>query len=214
MASITIAGNCYVVTSEIPMADLELIRKHRPNALKIVDEETKEELFAVGLGGNSLSDYGVSFGGVSNDEMKLAAICGKIAERSPLKATAATVFNAATLGGAKALGRDDLGRLARGAKADFIVVDTNNSQMCPLRDPIKALVYSGMSSDFAKIFVDGELLVENGRLLKEKDEGALRRDLQQSAEAMYARVKEKHWDGKSHAELAPMSFPVVDSDSF
>ena len=147
-------------------------------------------------------------------EMKLAAVCGKIAERTPLKATAATVFNAATLGGAKALGRDDLGRLARGAKADIVIVDTNNSQMCPLRDPIKALVYSGMSSDFAKIFVDGELLVENGRLLKEPDEASLRRDLQQSAEAMYARVKDKHWNGKSDTELAPMSFPVVDSDSF
>jgi len=53
MANITIAGNTYVITSAVPMADLELVRKHRPKTLKIVDEETKEELFA---GGNSLSD--------------------------------------------------------------------------------------------------------------------------------------------------------------
>ena len=33
------------------------------------------------------------------------------------------VFDAATLGGARHLGRDDLGRLAAGAKADIIVVD-------------------------------------------------------------------------------------------
>jgi hypothetical protein len=39
-----------------------------------VDEETKEELFAVGLGGNSLNDYGINFGGVSNDELKLATV--------------------------------------------------------------------------------------------------------------------------------------------
>jgi hypothetical protein len=74
MATITIAGNCYVVTSEIALADLELIRKHRPKALKIVDEESKEDLFAVALGGNSLSNFGVSFSGASHDEKKLATV--------------------------------------------------------------------------------------------------------------------------------------------
>ena len=74
MANITIAGNCFVVTSTVSMADLELIRKHRPKALKIVDEETKEELFAIGIGGNSLNAVGISFGGVSNDEKKMAAV--------------------------------------------------------------------------------------------------------------------------------------------
>ena len=74
MATITIAGNSYVVTSTVSMTDLELVKKHRPKALKIVDEETKEELFAVGVGGNSISDYGISFSGVTNDEKKLATV--------------------------------------------------------------------------------------------------------------------------------------------
>jgi len=74
MANITIAGSCFVVTSKVSMADLELVRKHRPKALKMVDEETKEELFAVGTGGNSLSEFGISFSGVSNDEQKLATV--------------------------------------------------------------------------------------------------------------------------------------------
>lgn len=74
MANITIAGGCFVVTSKVSMADLELVRKHRPKALKIVDDETKEELFAVGTGSNSLSEFGISFGGVSNDEKKLATV--------------------------------------------------------------------------------------------------------------------------------------------
>jgi hypothetical protein len=74
MANITIAGGCFVVTSRVPMADLELVRKHRPNALKIVDEETKEELFAVGIGSSSLSNYGIGFNGVTNDDKKLATV--------------------------------------------------------------------------------------------------------------------------------------------
>lgn len=73
MAKITIAGNSYVVTSEISMEELELVKKFRPSALELVDPETKEALFKVGIGASSLSDYGISFGGVSNDAGRLAA---------------------------------------------------------------------------------------------------------------------------------------------
>ena len=72
MAKVTIAGNSYVITSAVSMADLETVRKYRPSALAITDPETKETLFKVGLGSNSISEYGISFGGVSNDEAKLA----------------------------------------------------------------------------------------------------------------------------------------------
>ena len=72
MANVTIAGNSYVIASDIAMKDLEAVKKYRPSALTLVDEETKEAYFKVGLGSNSLSDYGISFGGVSNDEEKVA----------------------------------------------------------------------------------------------------------------------------------------------
>ena len=72
MAKVTIAGNSYVVTSEVSMADLETVKKYRPSALAITDEETKESLFKVGIGSSSINDFGISFGGVSNDEDKLA----------------------------------------------------------------------------------------------------------------------------------------------
>jgi len=72
MAKVTIAGNSYVITSAVSMADLETVKKYRPSALAITDPETKETLFKVGIGSNSISDYGICFGGVSNDEAKLA----------------------------------------------------------------------------------------------------------------------------------------------
>ena len=72
MAKVTIAGSSYVITSAVSMADMETVRKYRPSALTITDEETKETLFRVGVGSNSISDYGISFGGVSNDDKKLA----------------------------------------------------------------------------------------------------------------------------------------------
>ena len=73
MANVKIAGNSYVVTSSVSMEDLETVKKYRPAALALTDPETKETLFKVGTGANSVNDFGVSFGGVSNDEKKFAA---------------------------------------------------------------------------------------------------------------------------------------------
>jgi len=72
MAKVAIAGSSYVITSAVSQADLEMVKKYRPSALTIVESETNETLFKVGTGYNSLSDYGISFGGVSNDDAKLA----------------------------------------------------------------------------------------------------------------------------------------------
>ena len=72
MAKVTVAGNSFIVTSDLTMEDLETVKKYRPKALALTDPETKEELFKVGIGASSANDYGISFGGVSNDEEKLA----------------------------------------------------------------------------------------------------------------------------------------------
>ena len=74
MAKVTIAGNSFVITSAVSLADWETAMKYRPSALTIVDEETKEAQFRVGIGSNSVTDHGVSFGGVSNDETKFATV--------------------------------------------------------------------------------------------------------------------------------------------
>jgi cytosine/adenosine deaminase-related metal-dependent hydrolase len=56
-------------------------------------------------------------------EMQYASILAKVARRDHQAASAGKVFSAATLGGALALGRLDLGRLCAGAKADVVIVD-------------------------------------------------------------------------------------------
>jgi len=72
MAKVTIAGNSYVITSAISMENLETVKKYRPSALAITDPDTRETIFKVGIGSSSISEHGISFGGVSNDEKKLA----------------------------------------------------------------------------------------------------------------------------------------------
>ena len=72
MAQVTIAGGSYVITSKISMDDLRIIKKHRPAALSLIDKETKNTIFKIGIGSSSLNDYGITFSSVSNDENKLA----------------------------------------------------------------------------------------------------------------------------------------------
>jgi hypothetical protein len=76
MKNITIAGNSLVVTSDLTLAEIQTAEKYRPNALKLVDEKTDDTLFRVGaeLGADDIDDFGVIFGGVSNDESKRATI--------------------------------------------------------------------------------------------------------------------------------------------
>ena len=72
MAKVTIAGNSFVVESAVSMADLETIQKYRPSVLTITDPDTNEALFRVSLGSSFVTDYGIIFGGVTNDDAKRA----------------------------------------------------------------------------------------------------------------------------------------------
>jgi len=97
-------------------------------------------------------------------EMRTAAIMGKTVERERSAVTAGDVFNASTLGGAKALDRDDLGRLAPGAKADIVLVDLTGLHNALTFDPIKTMVYFASQSDIDTVIVDGRKVVERGRI--------------------------------------------------
>ena len=49
------------------------------------------------------------------------------------------VFTAATVGSARFLGREDIGRLTPGAKADLVLVDLDHPLMRPVWDPLRSL---------------------------------------------------------------------------
>src|SRR3546814_14117030 len=65
------------------------------------------------------------------------------------------IFNAATVGGARALRRDDIGRLAVGARADLVCVDLTAPSMLPVREPIRSLVFTACDRAVKDVFVDG-----------------------------------------------------------
>ena len=96
--------------------------------------------------------------------MRTASYMGKVMSHSYFAASAGEVFAAATLGGAKSVGRDDIGRLAPGALADIIIIDLTGRDTLrygPVRDPVKSVVECGIGDDVETVIVDGKLVMEN-----------------------------------------------------
>jgi cytosine/adenosine deaminase-related metal-dependent hydrolase len=141
------------------------------------------------------------------EAMRWTAVLSKIAERNTEATTAAHVFDAATLGGARALGRDDLGRLAPGARADLVLWKARSWRMTPLRDPIKNLVYNATDEDVDRVYVNGRLVVDNGRVLA-ADEAAILAALQAGGDRMWPRMARHDWAGRGADELSPHTYPA------
>jgi cytosine/adenosine deaminase-related metal-dependent hydrolase len=148
-------------------------------------------------------------------QMRTASYFGKVMSHDLKAATAAEVFSAATLGGARALGREDLGRLAPGARADVLVVDPTGGgtlRWGPVRDPIKSLVECGIGDDVEMVIVDGVVRVADRRVAG-VDLDELRRAAQEAAEAIWAGLP--GWDPlrRTAEEMSPWSFPLRQGDA-
>jgi 5-methylthioadenosine/S-adenosylhomocysteine deaminase len=137
-------------------------------------------------------------------EMRWAAILGKVADSNNESASARAVFDAATLGGAKALGRDDLGRLAPGAKADLTVIDFARMRIGPVRDPIRALVYCATSDLVDRVIIDGRTVVESGRILAWDEQETLHA-VRRSTSAVWRAFSAYHWSGHDVENVFPSS---------
>ncbi len=94
--------------------------------------------------------------------MQVGVMLARVMDGGATGVRAADYYDAATLGGADALGRPDLGRLAAGAKADITVFDLSHPLMGQVIDPIQTLLIGGAGRDVRDVFVDGRHVVRNG----------------------------------------------------
>jgi cytosine/adenosine deaminase-related metal-dependent hydrolase len=140
--------------------------------------------------------------------MRTASYHGKVMSHNYKAATAADVFSAATLGGARSLGRDDLGRLAPGARADILLIDLSGRgtlRMGPVRDPIKTLVECGVGDDVDTAIVAGEIRMQKG-CIAGLDIDALRQRAQEAGERVWENWHRSDPLGRTHDEMCPQSF--------
>ncbi len=142
------------------------------------------------------------------DEMRLAAYLARTQATNPRTLTSNHLFEAVTTGGARALGRDDIGRLAPSCRADMVLVDVTNPRMQPARDPLRSLIYAAGDRAVHTVIVDGHTVVEDGKLLT-MDYKAAAQALHEAQKRVMADVPRHDWDHRSADQLSPPTFRTM-----
>jgi cytosine/adenosine deaminase-related metal-dependent hydrolase len=109
-------------------------------------------------------------GSASNDagnllqEARMAFLLARVRDCDAMAMTARQILEVATIGGAKVLGRDDIGALAPGMSADFIAIKLDRPQFAgALHDPVAALIFCQVDQvDYS--FINGKKVVDQGHL--------------------------------------------------
>ncbi|MFK0166172.1 amidohydrolase family protein [Rhizobium sp. NPDC090279] len=131
----------------------------------------------------------------------------RINDHAPDRVRSADLFDAATLGGAHALGRPDLGHLSPGARADIAVFDLSDTIMAPSVDPITTLVTGGSGKVTRAVFVDGRLSMLDRRLANFDMEKA-RDQAQAQYEGLITKYPERSWNHPPVSEIFVPSYPI------
>lgn len=171
LSSLLLACHCVAVTD----ADIELLASYN---VKVSHNPESNMKLASGIAPiPQLLDAGVCVGlgtdgCTSNNnidmflEMDTAAKIHKVNTLDPTVMNAKTVLKMATREAAKALGLDDVtGSLEPGKKADVIVIDTNKPHLTPMYNLHSHLVYAAGGNDVDTSVINGQVVMENRRLL-------------------------------------------------
>ncbi len=85
--------------------------------------------------------------------------------------TAREALHLATRGGASILGFSKIGQIKEGHAADLVLVDLYKMQRAgSLEDPVASLVFTGYNHEVDYSFINGEMVVNNGRVKKVDEE--------------------------------------------
>jgi cytosine/adenosine deaminase-related metal-dependent hydrolase len=143
------------------------------------------------------------------EEMRKAAVLARIAARDIATVTTSDLLYAATAGGAKALMRDDLGRIATGKKADLVLVDLTLPQMIPARDPLRSFVYHAADRAVRDVFVDGRQVVAESKVLT-LDQASAGEQLIRAQRRMLEAAPLRDYRNRNAEEIVPLSLPLAD----
>lgn len=115
-------------------------------------------------------------------------------------------LDAATTGGARALGRADLGRLEVGAAADLVAFGLDDLRDGVTEDPLRTLVLNGTARNLRHSIVAGAEVVVDGSI-----PGLDVSDLRHRAQAVFERLIDGYTDrdaaGRGRTELFPPTYP-------
>jgi cytosine/adenosine deaminase-related metal-dependent hydrolase len=96
------------------------------------------------------------------------------------------VLQAATSGGAGALGQP-AGTVSAGAPADLSIFDTSGTEYCTEEDLLASLVLSSSSHRARTVLVDGDVIVDDGRITTVDEEALL-----EEARSMHQHLRQRN----------------------
>ena len=141
------------------------------------------------------------------EEMRHVGYVARLMAENPRTLTTTDIFEAATTAGAAALGRDDIGRLEAGCKADLVMVDLKHPMMQPRRDPVRSMVYAAAERAVDRVYVDGRLVVRDGTVLT-MDYPAAALRLHEGQKRTEAAAPGNDWVKRPVTDYSPLTFPV------
>jgi len=121
------------------------------------------------------------------DEIRDAAMIGKLARGDARDVAAEDAVRMATEGSAEAIGLP-VGRIEAGGTADLAVVDFDAAHLTPVHDYVSHLAYAVRGSDVRHTICDGEVLMED-REVQTLDEEAVKRRASEAAAALVDRAE-------------------------
>ena len=116
--------------------------------------------------------------------MKIAALAQRGHTLDPSALTSEKVVEMATIEAAKAIGMEnEIGSLEVGKKADVILLNLKNPQLCPLHHIPNGLVFQAYGSEIETVIVDGKVLMKDKKLtyLNDKEESELYEEAQKAS---------------------------------
>ena len=146
------------------------------------------------------------------EEMRTALLLSKVSSGHVDLLRTEDIFEIATLGAAKALNRDDLGRISVGAKADIVLIDLKHPNLRPMRDPLKCLIHSGTAEAVRDVYVDGALVVSNRQVMT-MDQDAILDEVQAGQSRIMERMPSADWAQRKADEISPMCLPVEGAEA-
>jgi 5-methylthioadenosine/S-adenosylhomocysteine deaminase len=142
------------------------------------------------------------------EEIRKAGTFARITARDINTVSTGMLFYAATVAGAQALMRDDLGKLSVGGQSDVVLVDLHHPDMMPARDPLRSLVFHAADRAVKDVYIAGRKVVADGKVTTLDHQSAGER-LIVAQEKMMKLTPGRDYLKRTADQIAPLTLPVM-----
>lgn len=185
-----IAAHCIYVDDK----DIELLKKYNVNIAHVPEGNAKGGMAAplkAFIDSNINVTLGTDNGSADMIDAMRIGLCISRVREDGFSVMPMDFLEMATINGAKAVGREkDLGSLEVGKLADILVLNLRKPHLIPCLNPVGTIIHTGISSDIEKVFVNGNMLVDNGRIVQ-IDEEEIIKEGQKVAERSWLAVNDR-----------------------